>query len=802
MTKWRRHLYQPTSPLGKGGTLVTGSKEHVELSRKAATEGGVLLKNESSVLPLKNSKIVLVGKATIDYVKGGGGSGDVNCAYVKNLYEGFLEKEDKVKVFKPLVEFYENYVTDCYNNGAVPGLVEEPIVDDELLKAARDFSSVAVLSISRYSGEDWDRLALDKEEDYSKVDKFAKISSSLFGISDFYLTHNEKLLIERLSSLFNSIIVVLNTGGVVETKWIKTNERIKGALLALQGGMEGGCAVADLLCGDVTPSGKLTDTYADDIYSYPGVTSFHNSITEVEYNEDIFVGYRYFNTIPKKDASIVYPFGYGLSYTNFNISDIKIESALNYKFEVTFKIKNVGKYDGKEVVQIYSSAPQGLLGKPKYQLVGFKKTDLLKPNKEGLYKIKIDLTQGASYDDNGLIEKDSFVLEKGSYKLFIGSSLDSLTMIDYKYELSENKVVEKLHDCLSPTSLSKRLKADGEYEKLETRDKVKDINKFERQNYYEGEGLIPFEKTERQITRAEDIELEKIKLINCAIGNMSLKQFVKTLSDDELISLTGGQPNRGVANTYGFGNSSIHGIPNVMTADGPAGLRIDKQCGVNTTAWPCATLLASTWDLDLVEKVGVAAGLEVKENNIGVWLAPGVNIHRNPVCGRNFEYYSEDPYLSGKIGIAMVKGVQQNKVGACVKHFALNNKETNRKQSDSICSKRAIREIYLKVFEMIVKEAEPYTLMSSYNLINGERAAENKDLLSTILREEWNFEGLVFSDWWNHSEHYLEILAGQDIKMGCGFPSRVKEVFNKGYITRKDLEKTAIRILSVMLRLE
>ncbi|MGN1266319.1 MAG: glycoside hydrolase family 3 protein, partial [Dorea sp.] len=279
-------------------------------------------------------------------------------------------------------------------------------------------------------------------------------------------------------------------------------------------------------------------------------------------------------------------------------------------------------------------------------------------------------------------------------------------------------------------------------------------------------------------------------------------EFVAQLSEENLIHLLGGQQNLTVADTHGIGNLPEYGVPNVMTADGPAGLRLMADRGVYTTAWPCSTQLACTWNVELAEQVGKAAAEEIKENNIGVWLAPAVNIHRHPLCGRNFEYYSEDPYVAGKIGAAMVHGIQSENIAATIKHFACNNKETNRKNSDSRVSERALREIYLKGFEIIVKEANPWAIMSSYNAINGHRASENKELLEDILRGEWGFEGVVMSDWWTRGEHYKEILAGNDLKMACGFPERVEEAMKLGVVGREDLEHCAKRVLGLILKME
>jgi beta-glucosidase len=291
-------------------------------------------------------------------------------------------------------------------------------------------------------------------------------------------------------------------------------------------------------------------------------------------------------------------------------------------------------------------------------------------------------------------------------------------------------------------------------------------------------------------------------LQDVAEGKVTMDAFVGQMTDEELAYLLGGQPNTGVANTFGFGNMPEYGVANIMTADGPAGLRIAPECGIHTTAWPCATLLACTWDEEIVYAVGQAGAKEVKENNIAVWLTPAINIHRSPLCGRNFEYYSEDPFLTGKLASAMVRGIQSQHIGASVKHFAINNKETNRKNSDSRVSERAAREIYLKAFEIIVKEADPWTIMSSYNIINGHRASENRDLLEDILRDEWGFKGMVTTDWWTCGEHYKEVKAGNDVKMACGYPQRLLKAIEEGLMTREDMEICAKRILSLILKVD
>lgn len=348
--------------------------------------------------------------------------------------------------------------------------------------------------------------------------------------------------------------------------------------------------------------------------------------------------------------------------------------------------------------------------------------------------------------------------------------------------MEQDTVTEQLSRQLEPKKLTRRMLADGSYETLQTGEYEEEPG-LERQDLSTLEGIAP---AVRGVDRHSWAWQEgRILLSDVAEGRADMDAFLDQLSEEEMIHLLGGQPNTGVANTYGMGNLPEYGVPNVMTADGPAGLRIQPQCGVTTTAWPCATLVACTWDPEAAEAVGAAGAKEVKENNIGIWLTPAVNIHRSPLCGRNFEYYSEDPLVAGKTGAAAVRGIQSQHIGASVKHFAFNNKETDRKDSDSRVSERAAREIYLKAFEIIVKEADPYTIMSSYNLVNGVHTSESKDLLTNILRGEWGFRGIVTTDWWTHGEHYREAKAGNDIKMANGYPERVMEALEKGYITKK-----------------
>lgn len=805
MDRWARAMFQPVLPMGKDGSRITACGEHIRLSKEAAKEGMVLLKNNANVLPLtKGSKVALFGKGTIDYVKGGGGSGDVTVAYARSLYDGFKELSEEVSVFEELADFYKENVKEQRADGKVPGMTVEPQIPEELLKKARAFTDTAVISICRFSGEGWDRTTQtnNKSEKEDMMGKgLAEQGLQIFEDGDFYLSHAETAMVEAVTAAFDKVIVVLNVGGMVATDWFKDNDRIQSVLMAWQGGIEGGLAAAELLMGHGNPSGKLVDTFAGRLEDYPSTASFHESEQFVDYTEDIYVGYRYFETIPQAAQKVNYPFGFGLSYTSFDLSMPLVERQGD-ALRVSIDVCNTGTRAGKEVVQVYYSAPQGKLGKPARELAAFRKTRLLEPGETQTVYMHFRVTDMASYDDLGKVAKSAYVLEKGEYHFYVGTSVRDTVEDNYALVVEENRVVEQLSQKMAPAQLKKRMLADGSFEELPQGEPFDtDANVLERQTREEYDCVQPIARPYRP--RPYWMPQEEIHLLKeVAEGSLSMDEFLAQLSDEELAALLGGQPNKGVANTLGYGNLPRYGIPSIMTADGPAGLRINSGCGVYTTAWPCATLLACTWNPELTEAIGQAGGAEVKENNICVWLTPAVNIHRSPLCGRNFEYYSEDPYLTGKMAAAMVKGIQSNHIAATVKHFALNNKETNRTDSDSRASERAIREIYLKAFEIIVKEAEPWSIMSSYNIVNGHRASENRELLEDILRGEWGFDGMVTTDWWTKGEHYKETKAGNDIKMGCGFPERLLAAMEKGALTREEMEICAGRILKLILRID
>ena len=805
MKKWARALYQPNLPLGDAG-YVTSSPAHIALSERAAREGMVLLKNDEAILPLnKGAKLATFGKGICDMVKGGGGSGDVHSRFVVTLEEGLRAKG--ANLFEPLCEFYRVNVSGQYEQHALPGMTQEPVLEEELVHAAADFTDTALITLSRFSGEGWDRSDVEynpkqfhpREE---QGDSMPKICGRIFPKGDFFLTANERSMIEMVCTRFAHVIVVLNIGGIIDTSWIRDDYRIKGALLAWQGGMAGGTAAASLLFGEAAPCGRLPDTFAGTLAMYPSTEGFHESPHYVEYKEDIFVGYRYFETFEGEQRKVIYPFGYGLSYTTFDrqaVGSAEGEDGISFIVKVT----NTGRMAGKEVVQLYYSAPDGKLGRPRRELGAFAKTRELAPGESQEMVLKVEKRQMAAFDDLGKVQKSALILEAGRYEFYLGGSVRDAVRLDFAMTLAKNEIIEQLQPRLTPNALPERLVSDGSYEAL-PEGSLPDMDEcafeklepgreewlfqevFARGRYYGPdpyrEGIRPFEEL--------------------AQGKLMMDDFLDQLTDLELIRLTGGTGCTGVANTCGFGGIEEVGIPAVMTADGPAGVRINPETGIRTTAWPCATLLASTWDVELLHEVGKAAGEELKENNLCIWLAPAINIHRNPMCGRNFEYFSEDPLLTGKLAAAEVRGIQSNGVSACIKHFACNNKETNRRNSDSRVSERALREIYLRAFEIVVKEADPWTIMTSYNVINGVRASENKELLTDILRGEWGYKGVVTTDWWTKGEHYKEIKAGNDIKMATGFCERVQKALDMGVLSREELLVCARRVLELICKLD
>ena len=478
MDKFARFRFQPCLPIGEDGKRVTASQKHIQLSRKAATEGMVLLKNENKALPLKKGeKVALFGKATIEYIKGGGGSGDVHCPYIRNIFEGFKakEKEGKTAVYMPLVDFYKDYVEkesvhiptqdqinatwdivnamefctkrdDMTYDTFASMHVKEPAVPEELINSAAEWAETAIITISRFSAEGVDRRPQG---------------------GDYYLSDIEKDLIDKACKLFKKVVIVINSGATIDCEYFAENDKVSAVLMSWQGGMEGGMAIADILCGDVNPSGKMTDTIAKSYDCYPCKDEFWESFQFIDYSDDIYVGYRYFETIPGAKDFVRYPFGFGLSYTTFEISG-KVCCESDGKIVTVATVKNTGDIAGKEVLQLYYSAPQGKLGKPSRELAAYKKTKLLAPGESETVAMSFDINDMASFDDLGKIQKSAFVLEAGNYEFYLGTSVRDAEKVDFEYVVEETRVTEQLKNWCKPFKLAKRMLSDGSFEELPT----------------------------------------------------------------------------------------------------------------------------------------------------------------------------------------------------------------------------------------------------------------------------------------------------------------------------------------------
>lgn len=712
-----------------------------EYSRIAAAEGGVLLKNENEMLPLGNDEIVSVfGRCQIDYYRSGTGSGGaVNVEYVVNILEG-LRANTGIKINETLAGRYEQWISEHpFDNGgggwaAEPWCQAEMPLTDEIVAEARSTSGKAVIVIGRTAGEDQDNA--DTEGSYR-------------------LTAQELDNLRTVTRHFERVAVVMNVSNVIDMSWVEDEAHqghIQAVLYVWQGGMIGGHAVADLLSGDTVPSGKLTDTIAFHIEDYPSTANFGDEVRNF-YQEDIYVGYRYFETFcPEK---VQFPFGYGLSYTNF---DWRVEQVrctgdgVDACVELEVAVTNTGeKYAGKEVIQLYYEAPQGKLGKPSRALGAFAKTGLLQPGQTEVIELRLPVKRMASYDDGGATgHKACYVLEAGDYKLHVGNSVRRTEEVSLAGEVAVSMgqllLVEQVTEAAAPTEAFTRLKpgnrkVDGTYEMAYEEVPQRTVSLGQR--------------IESQLPKTFPVTGDRgVRLKDVQAGNASLEAFVAQLTAEELAVLVRGEGmsspkvTPGTAAAFGgLGDSlSDYGIPVGCAADGPSGIRMDS--GHKATQLPIGTLLASSWDIPLVESLYVMEGQELLRNEIDTLLGPGINIHRHPLNGRNFEYFSEDPLLTGCFAAAVTRGIHEGGSHATVKHFAGNNQEHARSKVDTVVSERALREIYLKGFELTVKEGGARSIMTSYNPVNGHWAASNYDLNTTILRNEWGYEGIVMTDWW------------------------------------------------------
>ena len=789
LRKHARFLYQPALPLGKNRTFVTNSKAHWNLAAEAAAEGTVLLKNDGTLPLAPGAKICLFGLGAGDFQFGGGGSGMVFTEKLIKLSDGLAEaeKEGKLSFFPKTVDFYRCHVNNIYTQARLehPDPMDyqvwrrtfqmpTPALPEDLYQEAVAFGDTAIFCLCRYTSEG------DTNGDRKG------------GKGDFYLWDEEEALLARLCKDFGRVIVVCNTPGPVSMLEYKNNPKIGAVLYPLYGGGISGQVLTQILLGERYPSGHLQHTLANRLEDYPSTEGFHDSQYYVNYTEDIFVGYRYFETFaPEK---VAYPYGFGLGYTTFSMEVCGTAVEKNTA-KIAVRVKNTGSFPGKEVAQAYLTAPQGVLGKAKKVLCAFQKTKELQPGEETVLKLHFDIREFGSFDDLGKIQQSAFILEKGEYAVSVGNNVRD-TVQAMTFTLPENIITRQCHPYMAPRALPERLTADGTMEKLPQAEKVA-------------------HKPLRYRLRGKGAK-EEFPLVD-ALTQGRVDEFIATLTDKDLGDMLYGHPMMNVSNTNGIGlppkyeRHDVKYIPLVPTADGPMGLRIRKGRGVIPTFFPCENTVSQTWNLPLARKVGTAIAREAKENNIGIWLAPAMNIHRNPMCGRNFEYYSEDPLATGLFAASCVKGVQGERVAATVKHFCCNNRENDRRLADSRVSQRALREIYLRGFEIVIKKADPWALMTSYNPVNGEQMSSNWEALNGVLRTEWKYDGVVMTDWRTLSNLEDEVHAGGDVKMPevtTTFYEKAPATCDPGQMLRDgQLDRGAVygavrRILRLMDRLE
>jgi len=722
-------------------------REHYKISRALAAQGMVLLKNEADTLPLlPGDRVGVVGWDSLALHSCGGGSGAVRSAYVRTLREGLTEKAADGKL-----QLWEDSFALAASDAA---LATETL---ELLGSRLD---KAIVTFRRFSGEGRDRL-LRPESDrlernvYSGEAESAAADDYEEQVGYFCPSEREIAMLDAIEqSPIASVVLILNIASVVDLSFIARYSKIKAVLLVFLPGMECGSAIADVLCGDVNPSGRLVDTVAWRYEDYPSADSFNYDPAVTVYKEGIFVGYRYFETFAKE--KVQYPFGYGLSYTTFAFENCGIREA-DGQLHVRVDVRNTGSRPGREVVQIYTAAPEGCLPKPAVELRGFAKTKLLAPGEAETVTVTFPVAAMASFDDTGVTgRKAAWVLEPGSYRVYAGKS------------------VRELYDC-------------GCWQQPELEVTQQLTLRFDGSDY-----VFP-QLPQRQY------DGPALSLYDVAEGKGSLEDFICQLSPRELVELTHGQPPAFPLGTGGVGNLFRRGVPNPQTADGPAGIRRS----VDTTCFPCSTLIAAAWDPQLQYEMGSAMGAEGSATGVDILLAPAMNIHRNPLCGRNFEYFSEDPLISGATAAAIVNGLQSHGMCGTLKHFAANNCEFHRWINDSRVSERALREIYLKAFEIAIRESNPAFLMTSYNLVNGVHSSTNAQLLRGVLRDEWHYEGALFTDWRNKLPLVDEILAGNNIKMPFGYPEEAEmalQAYLDGRIPLEILRENAQRVLTAVMK--
>ena len=770
----------------KNSEITPSETAHMNLVRELGSECVVILKNDG-ILPLGNAgRIALYGNGARHTEKGGTGSGDVNSRVVVSVFDGLVEAGFDIvtgswldRFDRDLEQYTKDYLKMIHDYAEAKHIVEEMALFDnpfgvmaqpEVTDAdLADGCDTAIFVIARAAGEGKDRL---NER------------------GDYYLTESEEANLKKIASFYKDTIVIINSGGIIDTAVINSISGVSAILTVSQLGNIGGNIIADCLIGKTTPSGKLTDTWAKRYEDYPGAEEFSTDPDNEFYREGIYVGYRYFDSF---GIEPMYPFGYGLSYTTFEhrVTDTNLNGE---EVEISVEVTNTGdKYSGKEVIQAYCSAPSGKIDKPFKVLAAYGKTGLLAPGAKEVITLKFKMSYVSSFDSR----TNSNILEAGDYLIRVGSDSASTAVV----------AVVEVSDDITVAAYRSLFKLDHELKELTNPGKGKELHEIADSMQKSKAKHLILDKSSITTFTAEYCDErdlledghkgEVLTLDDVIKGKATLEELVAQLTPAEMASLCVGAyegaikddtlvgsqalmvPGAAAETTKRFVNTRK--IPSLVLADGPAGLRLKPHFKVYPdgnlvpggdvfglsyrdfpadlpdgcsdyyqycTAIPIASALAQTWNPDLISQLGEMVGKEMVEYNVHLWLAPGMNIHRNPLCGRNFEYYSEDPLISGKCAAAMTVGVQKNdRCGTTIKHFAANNQEDNRLFNNSIVSQKAMREIYLKGFEICVKESQPLSIMTSYNLINGTHTANNYDLIQSVLRDERGFEGVVMTDW-------------------------------------------------------
>lgn len=705
-------------------------KAYAALARAASAEGIVLLRNEANCLPIRpGSSVAVFGRAQRDTIYCGTGSGGmVNVPYVISIADG-------LRAVYRLDEALDLALDDWlrrnpYDKGegwaGTPLSQKEFLPDEELIREAAGRGDYALMVIGRSAGEDRD----------SVPEKGA-----------YYLREEEEKLMAALRSHFRYLVVILNSGNLIDMSWQDTC-RPDAILYAWQGGCEGGSALADVISGRVNPSGGLPDTIARRLEDYPAHANY-GSADHVFYREDIYVGYRHFETFAPE--SVLYPFGFGLSYTTFRLEAENFTSD-DKGFAFDLRIENTGSEPGKKAWQIYAQVPQGRLGQPKRRLLAFGKTGLLEPGVSVNVRTFVPKDMLASFDDSGVTgHLNAWVLEAGDYRFYAGFDVRDAVPAG-EWTLSETCLLEQLNEALSPYIPFERVRAvcreDGALE-LSHEPVPLRLGSLD--------DVIANRHAKAPVPPVRDLPVpaeQGLPFDAWREGRLSLDDYLARFDDRELIFLSRGigmSPSGvtpGVAGAAGGVSAKLKasGMPLTAFSDGPSGIRLDD--GGMAFSVPNGTALAASFNTELNEALFSFVGLELRKNKIESLLGPGMNIHRYPLNGRNFEYFSEDPVLTAGIALAQVRGLASRGVAATVKHFAMNNQEFARNDCDSVVSRRAAREIYLKPFELVVKSGALRSLMTSYNRVNGVWASSNYELNTTILREQWGYDGIVISDWW------------------------------------------------------